>query len=99
MSDVYVPERGDRYHLYKDCADLGFGQLGNTAQGLGTHNVAPMPLDQAEALKRPSAEPAARPLRYARSCAPPGWRPQLRAHKRCCVAPVGRTAWLGVQGA
>ncbi|WP_330339335.1 hypothetical protein [Streptomyces sp. NBC_00557] len=52
MSDVYVPERGDRYHLYKDCADLGFGQLGNTAQGLGTHNVAPMPLDQAEALKK-----------------------------------------------
>ncbi|MDX3522242.1 hypothetical protein [Streptomyces scabiei] len=52
MSDVYVSERGDRYHLYEDCADIGSGQLGNTAQGFGTYSVMPMPLDQAEALNR-----------------------------------------------
>ncbi|MET7440946.1 MULTISPECIES: hypothetical protein [unclassified Streptomyces] len=52
MSDVYVPERGDRYHLYENCADISSGQLGNTTQGVGTHSVTPMPLDQAEALRK-----------------------------------------------
>ncbi|MGW3108570.1 hypothetical protein [Streptomyces sp. NPDC001100] len=52
MSDVYVPERGDRYHLYEDCADTRSGQLGNITQGVGTYSVTPMPLDQAEALKK-----------------------------------------------
>ncbi|MFD8027829.1 hypothetical protein ACFV3F_03565 [Streptomyces sp. NPDC059717] len=52
MADVYVPERGDRYHLYSDCKDLASGQLGNTAQGIGTYTVTPMSLDQAEALSR-----------------------------------------------
>ncbi|MGK5447664.1 hypothetical protein [Streptomyces radiopugnans] len=52
MSDVYVPERGDRYHLYEDCVDIGFGQLGNSTQGAGTYSVTPMSLDQAEALRK-----------------------------------------------
>lgn len=52
MSDVYVPERGDRYHLYDDCRDIAAGQLGNAAQGFGTYGVTPMSLDQAESQRR-----------------------------------------------
>ncbi|MFD8422681.1 hypothetical protein [Streptomyces sp. NPDC059466] len=52
MSDVYVLQRGDRYHLYEDCADISSGQLGNTVQGVGTYSIMSVPLDQAEALKR-----------------------------------------------
>jgi hypothetical protein len=50
--NVFVPEQGDRYHIYEDCSRLPAAQLGNAAQGNASHAVRPMPLGEAEALRK-----------------------------------------------
>ncbi len=49
MDDVYVPQHGDRYHIYDTCSALKSGQDGNTAQGVPAFHVLAKPVLTAEA--------------------------------------------------
>lgn len=48
MADVYVPQRGDRYHLYENCRSIEYGQSGSAANDWDTYPACLMPLHAAE---------------------------------------------------
>ncbi|MCM2578705.1 hypothetical protein [Streptomyces meridianus] len=52
MADVYVPQRGDRYHLYEDCSGIEYGRSGNAANGWDTYPACMMPIAAAESAGR-----------------------------------------------
>ncbi|MER5893311.1 hypothetical protein [Streptomyces sp. NPDC001876] len=49
MPDVYVPQQGDRYHIYESCSAIESGQQGNAAQGVVVHQPLAKPILAAEA--------------------------------------------------